>query len=79
MTIEEFQIKFKEIKAKGFIPTTRKGPTGIGHTLETHLGIIENNDAEPDIEGAELKAHRTKAKGLIQLRQHNKGTRIGII
>ncbi|MDI9312485.1 MAG: MvaI/BcnI family restriction endonuclease [Limnohabitans sp.] len=67
MTIEEFQTKFREIKAKGFIPTTRKGPTGIGHTLETHLGINENNDAHPDIEGAELKAHRTKGKSLITL------------
>jgi hypothetical protein len=35
MTIEKFQELFREIKAKGFIPTTRKGPTGIGHTLET--------------------------------------------
>lgn len=67
MTIEKFQKKFREIKAKGFIPTTRKGPTGIGHTLETHLGISENNDAHPDIEGAELKAHRTKGKSLITL------------
>lgn len=67
MTIEEFKTKFKEIKNKGFIPTTRKGPTGIGHTLETHLGIFENNDAHPDIEGAELKAHRTKGNSLITL------------
>mgnify|MGYP005853960303 FL=1 len=67
MTIEEFKEKFKEIKGKGYIPTTRKGPTGIGHTLETHLGISENNEAHPDIEGAELKAHRTKGNSLITL------------
>lgn len=67
MTIEEFQKKFREIKDKGFIPTTRRGPTGIGHTLETHLGIIENNEAHPDIEGAELKAHRTRGNSLITL------------
>ena len=67
MTIKEFQIKFNEIKEKGFIQTTRKGPTGIGYTLETHLGIKENNDAHPDIDGAELKAHRTKGKSLITL------------
>jgi len=67
MTIEEFQTKFREIKAKGFVPTTRKGSTGIGHTLETHLEINENNEARPDIEGVELKAHRSRGKSLITL------------
>jgi len=67
MTIEEFANKFKEIKELGFIPTKRKGPTGIGYTLETLLGISENNDAHPDIEGAELKAHRTKGNSMITL------------
>jgi len=67
MTIQEFTYKFNEIKAKGFVPTMRKGPTGIGYTLETLLGIAENNDAHPDIEGAELKAHRTKGNSLITL------------
>ena len=43
MTLKEFKKKFAEIKEKGFIATTRRGPTGIGHTLETHLGIFENN------------------------------------
>ena len=67
MTLKEFKKKFTEIKEKGFIATTRRGPTGIGHTLETYLGIFENNDAHPDIEGAELKAHRTKGNSLITL------------
>lgn len=67
MTIAEFAQKFKEIKEEGFVPTTRRGSTGIGHTLETHLGIAENNNAHPDIEGAELKAHRTKKNGMITL------------
>lgn len=67
MTIKEFRKKFKEINAKGFIPTTRRGPTGIGHTLETALGIVENNDAHPDIDGAELKAHRSKGNSMITL------------
>ena len=35
MTIQEFSKKFKVIKEKGFIQSTRKGPTGVGHTLET--------------------------------------------
>jgi len=67
MTIEEFKIKFKEIKEKGFIKSTRRGPTGIGHTLETYLGLKENNYASPYIEGAELKAHRSSGNNLITL------------
>lgn len=51
----------------GFVPSQRKGPTGIGYTLETLLGITENNDAHPDIDGAELKAHRTKYGSMITL------------
>jgi hypothetical protein len=67
MTIQEFANRFKEIKALGYVPTKRKGPTGIGYTLETLLGISENNNALPDVEGAELKAHRTNVNGLITL------------
>jgi len=33
MTLEEFKRKFAEIKEKGFIATTRRGATGVGHTL----------------------------------------------
>ncbi|MCL2185647.1 MAG: MvaI/BcnI family restriction endonuclease [Treponema sp.] len=51
----------------GFVPSQRSGPTGIGYTLETLLGINENNDAFSDIEGAELKAHRVNSTNLITL------------
>jgi len=67
MTIEEFTDKFNRIKKQGFVPTKRKGPTGIGYTLESLLGISENNYARPDVEGAELKAHRTAENSLITL------------
>ena len=67
MTLEEFKEKFDELKSKGFIPTTRNGPTGIGHTLETNLGLTENNLAAPDLHEIELKAHRSKTKNLITL------------
>ena len=67
MTIKEFTAKFKKIKKKGFVPSMRKGPTGIGYTLETLLNLDENNISHPDIEGAELKAHRTKGNSLITL------------
>lgn len=67
MYINEFKKKFKKIKAKGFIPSSRRGPTGIGHTLESLLGIDENNIALPDLKKAELKAHRSRSKNLITL------------
>jgi hypothetical protein len=67
MTTKEFADKFKKIKELGFVPTKRKGSTGVGYTLETLLGISENNDAHPDIEWAELKAHRTNGNSMITL------------
>ncbi|MGL6195517.1 MAG: MvaI/BcnI family restriction endonuclease [Thermoguttaceae bacterium] len=67
MKIKEFVANFKRIKEMGFVSSKRRGPTGIGYTLETLLGISENNNAQPDIEGAELKAHRTKGKSMITL------------
>ena len=72
MTIEEFKSKFREIKNRRFIPSLRKGPTGVGYTLETNLGIKENNISEPDIENIELKAHRAKGNNLITLFTFNR-------
>jgi len=67
LTTADFSEKFREIREKGFVPSLRNGPTGIGYTLETLLGINENNDAFPDIDGAELKAHRANSSNLITL------------
>lgn len=67
MQLSDFLKKFKELKAKGFIPSTRNGPTGIGHTLETYLGLKENNIALPDLVGAEIKAHRSDMNSMITL------------
>jgi hypothetical protein len=65
--IAEFKAKFKSIKSAGFVRTKRSGSTGIGYTLESLLGVTENNNPKPDIEGAELKAHRTNVNSLITL------------
>ncbi len=51
----------------GFVQTKRNGPTGVGYTFETLLGIKENNNACPDIEEAEIKTHRIKGNNLITL------------
>jgi hypothetical protein len=67
MKVAEFKEKFKKIKDMGFVRTQRSDATGIGYTLENLLGIAENNILHPDIDGAELKAHRTNANGLITL------------
>ena len=72
LTTTTFSEKFKEIREMGYVSSQRKGPTGIGYTLETLLGINENNDAFPDIEGAELKAHRANSSSLITLFTFNK-------
>ena len=67
MDIDEFINRFNKIKEMGFIKSLRKGPTGIGKTLETYLGIKENNINLPDLEGAELKAHRDNSDNMITL------------
>jgi len=72
MTIDEFVNDFKRVKAMGFVPSKRRGPTGIGHTLEELLGLTENNSAKPDIEGAEIKAHRTKSNSMVTLFTFNR-------
>ena len=72
MTVEEFADKFNRIKDMGFVPSKRRGPTGIGYTFETLLGIDENNRFSPDIEGVELKTHRFGGNGLITLFTFNR-------
>lgn len=50
--------KLKNVGGKGFLPSLRTGATGIGFTLETHLGIAANVARTPDYKGIELKASR---------------------
>lgn len=72
MEINDFVERMKEIKRLGFVPTLRKGPTGVGYTLETMLDIDENNIALPDLDSAELKATRENSSSLITLFTFNK-------
>ena len=72
MDLEEFKEKFQELKKKGFVPSSRKGPTGIGYTFETLLGLDENNLALPDIENIEIKAHRDNTNSMITLFTFNR-------
>ena len=54
MTLEEVRKKLSEIKMKGYIRTLRKGPAGIGYTLEKLLEIKENNLSIPDLGAIEF-------------------------
>ncbi len=72
MTLEEFKRKFYELKNKSYVKSLRRGPTGIGYTFETYLGIEENNLALPDISGVEIKAHRSNSNNLITLFTFNR-------
>jgi len=67
MNYEEFLHRMKEIKETGFVQTHRKGPTGIGKTLEDLLGITENNIAGPDFSNYELKSGRKDSVSMLTL------------
>ena len=72
MDLNEFKIKFKEVREHGFYESIRRGPTGVGHTLEKCLGLAENNIAVPDLGDVELKAHRDNVTSLITLFTFNR-------
>lgn len=72
ITLEEFNAKFAEVKAMGWIASKRKSNTGIGYSLETLLGIEENNIALPDFGAVELKSHRINSTSMITLFTFNR-------
>lgn len=59
--------EFNKVKALGFVPSHRKNNTGIGKTFEDYIGVVENNLAEPDLFGFEIKAHREEASSYVTL------------
>lgn len=67
ITIDEIRKKLTAIKKMGYVKTLRKGPTGIGYTLETLLEIDENNISSPDFGEIELKAQRERHTGMTTL------------
>ena len=67
MNYEEFTSRMKEIKDMRFVQSHRKGPTGIGKTLEDLLGITENNIAGPDFSIYELKSARKDSASMLTL------------
>lgn len=73
MTLEEVRERLSEIKKRGYVRTLRRGPTGIGYTLETLLEIEENNISTPDLGEIELKTRRKTSRALITLFTFNEG------
>lgn len=56
---EELLSKLRGIAAMGYVKSLRPGPTGVGMTLETLLGIAANSSKSPDFKGIEIKASRS--------------------
>ncbi len=69
--VRKFLHRFDAITALGFVPTRRAGDTGVGHTLESLLGLSENNDPGGDFLGMEVKAWRLGAHGTNRRRPMN--------
>lgn len=55
--------KLFEVSARGYVDSLRTGPTGVGYTLETLLGISANSSRSPNYKGIELKSGRTPSNG----------------
>ena len=73
MRLPELRQLLQELNEVGFVQSERKGPTGIGYTLEGWLGVSENNLPIPDIGGrVEIKATRSTTNNLITLFTFNK-------
>jgi len=73
MNLKEIQKRLEKLKNRGYIPTHRKGPTGIGHALEQELQLGESNLAIPDLGGrVELKANRKKSGSMVTLFTFNR-------
>lgn len=51
--------RLQAVANKGWVQSLRSGPTGVGYTLETMLGIAANSNRAPDYKGIEIKAGRT--------------------
>ncbi len=72
-SLNELTDRLREIQRRGYVKSIRKGPTGVGHTLEQLLELEENNFTDPDYGEIELKAHRSDLSSLITLFTFDRG------
>jgi len=67
LNIAEIRKRIGSLEGQGFIPSQRKGDTGIGYTLENVLSLKENNIALPDFGSIELKSMRIGSSKVLTL------------
>ena len=73
MDIDELKGRLSALQQGGYVGSLRRGNTGIGYTLETLLGVDENNLQTPDLGAIELKSQRKGALSRITLFTFNRG------
>lgn len=73
MDIIALKNKLSDIKQMGYVVSMRKGNTGIGYTLETLLGLKENNLKTPDFENIELKSQKKDVSNRVTMFTFNRG------
>lgn len=65
--------KLNALRQRGYVVSLRRGNTGIGYTLESLLGIDENNLKLPDLGSVELKSQRNGASNRVTMFTFNRG------
>ena len=65
--------KLNALRQRGYVVSLRRGNTGIGYTLESLLGIDENNLKLPDLGGVELKSQRNGVSNRVTMFTFNRG------
>ena len=73
MNIDQLSKKLSEITHKGYVVSLRRGNTGIGYTLETLLGVEENNLQTPDFGPIEIKSQRKETTNRVTMFTFNRG------
>lgn len=73
MDIAELKDKLSEINQMGYVVSLRRSNTGIGYTLETLLGLEENNLKTPDLGDIELKSQRIGVNNRVTMFTFNRG------
>lgn len=73
MDIAQLKQKLSEIKRQGYVVSLRRSDTGIGYTLETLLGLKENNLRTPDFGNIELKSQRNGVSNRVTMFTFNRG------
>ena len=70
---EKLKDQLSEIHQRGYIVSLRGGPTGVGKTMETLLGVKENNLRTPDLGNIEVKCKRIKSRSRVTMFTSDEG------